>query len=157
MERLCDDCGSLVNGNVEFCPVCGAFMKSAVDLGKSAPDIPARPASPIPPAQTGFGFGFGSTGGANIGQNSGFGTPQYGRNTTQSTPATETMSMGQWVGIIIACTFLGIVSIILNIIWGFSNTTPEPRKSYCRAMLVINFISYFLVFGFFAFIISLVD
>lgn len=153
MERLCDECGSLVNGNVEFCPVCGAFMKSAVDLGKSAPDIPARPASPAAPTQTGFGFG--STGGSGVGQNSGFGTPQYGRNITQSTPATETMSMGQWVGIIIACTFLGVVSLILNIIWGFSNTTPEPRRSYCRAMIVINILAQLLVFGLFGLLINM--
>ncbi|MDE6728604.1 MAG: hypothetical protein K2J80_11805 [Oscillospiraceae bacterium] len=149
MERFCDECGSLVNGNVEFCPVCGAFMKSAVDLGKSAPDIPARPAAPT---QTGFGFG--SPSGSGVGQNAGYGAPQYGQNITQSTSATEVMSMGQWVGIIIACTFLGIVSLILNIIWGFSNTTPEPRRSYCRAMIVINILSYLLAFGLLGLLIS---
>ena len=43
MERVCEKCGSLVSGDVKFCPSCGAPMQSAVDLGK--PENIARAAN----------------------------------------------------------------------------------------------------------------
>ena len=44
MERVCEKCGSLVSGDVKFCPSCGAPMQSAVDLGK--PETSPQPIQP---------------------------------------------------------------------------------------------------------------
>lgn len=125
MERLCDKCGSLVGGNVKFCPMCGAPMKSAVDLGKDD----ARPDSGLPQRVDT--------------QNSGYSAPQYGRNITPSSPQQgQAMTTGQWFGTILLCTILGPISLILTIVWGFSSSTPEPKRSFCKAMFIVSIIMY---------------
>lgn len=52
-------------------------------------------------------------------------------------PADRPMTVGQWVGTILLTTCLGTISFILLLVWGFSNTTPETKKNYCRAMLIV--------------------
>lgn len=129
MERLCGNCGALIGGSAKFCPNCGAPMKSAVDLGKR--DAPGDP---------NFGCG-------NI-PTSGYSAPQYGRSYNPYAPQNvpvETLTASQWVGTFIVCTCLGIISLIINIIWGFCSDMPEPRRSFARGMLVINIIG--IVFG----------
>ena len=127
MERLCEKCGSLVSGDVKFCPVCGEPMKSAVDLGKT---------DAMPPVQQSYGNQPVNQ------QNNGYSAPQYGQNIAPSNNAqNQTMTMGQWVGTILLCTFLGTISLILNLVWGFSSSTPEPKRSYCRAMLIVYLIT----------------
>lgn len=128
MERICEHCRSLVSGDVRFCPVCGSPMKSAVDLGKR--DDPTR---------TNFGSGDIPT--------SGYGAPQYGQSYNPYNPnivPSEMLTAGQWLGTFIVCTCLGPISVILNIIWGFCSDMPEPRRSFSRAMLLINIIGIVL-------------
>lgn len=131
MERLCGRCGSLVSGNVKFCPMCGEFLTGAVDLGKE--DV-------MPPVQQ-------QQQNYEVQQNYGYSAPQYGNNNNliRNTRQNQTMTTGQWVGTIILCTMLGIISMILNIIWGFGSDTPEPKRSFCRAMLIMNIVGYVLV------------
>ena len=124
MERLCDKCGSLVGGNVKFCPLCGNPMKSAVNLGKDDD----RSDSELPkPVDT---------------QNSGYSAPQYGRSIMPSSPQSQTMTTVQWLGTILLCTVLGPISLILTIVWGFSSSTPEPKRSFCKAMFIVSIIMY---------------
>ena len=89
MERFCDKCGSFVNGDVKFCPVCGAQMKSAVDLGKTEQQVQPN-------------YGYGNQPNGTSRQNNGYGA---------------------------------------RIVWGFGSATPEPKRSFCRAMIVVNIIS----------------
>ena len=101
MERLCGKCGSLVSGEVRFCPLCGEPLKSAVNLHKE---------DAMPPVQ--------QSGGGDLPtvieqQNYGYSAPQYNRNIVPS-PQSRTMTTGQWVGTILLCTILGPISLILN-------------------------------------------
>ena len=143
MERICTECGGLVSGNARFCPVCGSPMKSAVDLGKQQSDIPAG------------GLGSGVAGnnantGNSVGSMSGYGAPQYSNSgipqidssdhRSYNSTGFEFMSTGEWFLTIVVCTFFGIVSLILNIIWGFGSNSCEPRRSYCKAMFFVSII-----------------
>ena len=140
MERICSECGALVSGNARFCPVCGSPMKSAVDLGKQD-DRPA-----------GGGLGSASNGnsGNSVGSVTGYGVPQYSSsgipqidssdNSKNHSTGYEFMSTGEWILTIVVCTFFGIVSLILNIIWGFGSNSCEPRRSYCKAMFFVSII-----------------
>ena len=133
MERFCEKCGSLISGDVKFCPSCGEPMKSAVDLGK---------ADATPLVQPNYGYGNQPN---YVNQpNYGYGAPQYGQNIVPASTQYEQMTTGQWVGTIIVCSFFGIVSFILNIVWGFGSTTSEPKRSFCRGMFVVNIIGYVL-------------
>ena len=124
MERVCEKCGSLVSGDVKFCPSCGAPMQSAVDLGKAE-------TSPQP-IQPHYGY--------TNNTNSGYGAPQYGQTPNSNTVPQNTMTTGQWIGTILLCTCLGIISLILNIVWGFSSSTPEPKRGFCRGMFFAELI-----------------
>ena len=60
------------------------------------------------------------------------------------------MTTGQWVGTYILCTWFGIISIILCIVWGFADNGPKTaKKNFCRAMLIINIIGIVIgiIFG----------
>lgn len=51
MERFCDKCGTLVQGEGKFCPSCGAPLDSAVDLSKpAAPATEPMQSTPVHPA-----------------------------------------------------------------------------------------------------------
>lgn len=141
MERICRECGSLVNGEAKFCPVCGKLMERAVDLGKHDDNMPA---------QTGVIVNVPV--GNEVGPVQGYGAPQYGtggipqinRGSQQNNLAYEHMSTGEWFLTIAVCTFFGIVSLILNIVWGYGSNTPEPKRSFCRAMFYVSLISNIL-------------
>ena len=140
MERFCNRCGSLVTGDVKFCPNCGELMQGAVDLGK---------ADAMPPAGQNYGYGVQPNYGNQPIERSGYGysTPQYGNNNNNIAPGgaqNGTMTTSQWLGTIILCTFFGMISLVLNIVWGFGSNTPEPKRSFCRAMLIVNIIGYVL-------------
>lgn len=133
MEKVCEQCGSLVSGNVKFCPVCGAYMPGAVDLGK--PDVQ----SDIMP-NGGQTYDY-------TGRDTGYSPPQYGQNINNIAPSAQqqqSMSTGEWFVTIFLCSALGIVSVILNIVWGVDMKTSEPKRSFCRAMLIFNILSSIL-------------
>ena len=149
MERICRECGSLVNGDARFCPVCGKPMERAVDLGKQNGDVmpPQSTQYPAPvvmnaPVQTGN----------SVNASAGYGAPQYGsggvpqniQQPTRPIGGYEQMTTGEWVLTIIVCSFFGLISLILNIVWGFSSSTPEPKRTYCRASFYISIVSTIL-------------
>lgn len=129
MERLCEQCGALVSGSVKFCPVCGAFMHGAVDLGKPEQQDVMPPGVQSSNRPAGYDSG-----------NYGYSAPQFNTNIT---PRQQEMKMttGEWFVTIFLCSSLGLVSFILNLVWGFGTNTAEPRRSYCRAKLVFSLIS----------------
>lgn len=87
--------------------------------------------------------------------------PNYGTQTTtayadnrsfNSAPAPfsgQEMTLGQWVGTVICCTWFGIISLILSIVWAVSSDTPIAKKRYCQAMIIIQCISVALSIIFF--------
>lgn len=66
----------------------------------------------------------------------------YGQGYQQpyAAPAEAPMSVGSWVGTILLTTCLGIISIILLLVWAFSNDVNIAKKNYCRAMLIVYLI-----------------
>ena len=123
MERVCEKCGALVSGDVKFCPSCGEPMQGAVDLGKAVE---------APTVQTNYAEQ----------QSYGYSTPQYGQNIAPSSNMQgQRMTTGQWIGTIILCTWFGLISFILNIVWAFGSTTPEPKRSFCRALFIMEIVA----------------
>ena len=58
------------------------------------------------------------------------------------------MKISAYIRVFAAIIFFGIISMILNIVWGYSSNTPEPKRSFCRAMLIFNIVGYVLaIFG----------
>lgn len=55
-------------------------------------------------------------------------------------PAEKPMGVGSWVGTILLTTCLGVISLILLLVWAFSNDVPIAKKNYCRAMLIVELI-----------------
>lgn len=136
MERFCDKCGSLVSGDVKFCPTCGSQMLGAVDLGKSTADIMpqgqmTQMQQPLQPMQQNYGY----TGN----QSMGYGAPQYGQTYGQNVPAVQ-MTTGQWIGTILLCTCFGLISFILTAVWAFSDSTPEPKRGFCKGYFFVQLI-----------------
>ncbi len=149
MQRVCSKCGTLVTGDGDFCPSCGSSLPSVVDLNKNGASQSAQYGAP--------------------GQNSyQGGTPNYGTPTSttyansgstqysQPIPNQE-MTLGQWVATVICCTWFGIISLILCIVWGFSDSTPTAKKNYCRAMLILQVIGIVLYIIFLIVFISILS
>ena len=148
MERVCPKCGTLVTNDGAFCPECGTKLESAVDLTKPQSE-PVQPIStpvqptpaPIPQASVPMQN--------NYQQPMGYPNPvpQYQQNFNNA-PAPEPyehMSVGSWVGTVILTSWFGFISLILLFVWGFGNGTPQPKKNYCRAMLIFELIAFILV------------
>ena len=125
MERFCDKCGTLVQGEGKFCPTCGAPLESAVDLTKPA-GAPVQPmqSTPVPP----MGNTYQNPNAAQM--------PSYPQsyNNASAPERTENMTVGQWV-LTVFLSSLGIIGIILLFIWAFSDT-PQPKKNFARGMLI---------------------
>lgn len=138
MERFCEKCGTLVQGEGKFCPSCGAPLDSAVDLGK-----PAAPTAPsTEPMQSTPANSYASPNSAQMPS-----YPQsYNNGVTQE--RTENMTVGQWA-LTIFLSSLGIIGIILLFVWGFSSDTPQPKKNYARGMLIIDAIMIGVVIVFY--------
>lgn len=125
MERFCDKCGTLVQGEGKFCPSCGATLESAVDLNK-----PAAPTTE-PMQYTPEGNPYTSSNAAQM--------PSYPQsyNSGGMTERTENMTVKQWA-LTIFLSSLGLIGIILLFVWGFSSDTPQPKKNYARGMLLME-------------------
>lgn len=163
MERICRECGSLVNGDAKFCPVCGKVMERAVELTKPLTKQQAD-VMPQPPMSQNFAPVQQQIPN-NVGTSAGYGAPQYGaggvpqniRQPTRPINGYEQMTTGEWILTIIVGSFFGIISLILNIVWGFGESTPEPKKSFCKAMFIVNIIQTVLgcILGFIFFAMAL--
>ncbi|MBD5113085.1 MAG: zinc ribbon domain-containing protein [Ruminococcaceae bacterium] len=130
MERFCDKCGSLVSGEGTFCPNCGAVMPSAVSLDK--------PASTVTPTSDFIGNQSNEQQTYNQIPTNQAQMPVYPQsyNNNGMQQNYQQMSVGSWVGtIILSC--LGIIGLIFLFIWAFDSSTPQPKKNYARAYLLI--------------------
>lgn len=140
MERFCSKCGSLVSGDGKFCPKCGEPMESAVDLSKpssqpvsSADNMPyAQQSTPVNPAPAPYSQQntYNTTG--NYAQ-----MPNYPMNNNAPAEKVENMTVGQWVGTVLLTSCIPIVSLVLLFVFAFGDS-PQPKKNYCRAMLIIT-------------------
>ncbi len=145
MERFCDKCGTLVSGDGEFCPSCGARLEGAVSssgVNLNKPGVePMMPSMPTPtptPTQNTY-QGQSNT---NYAQQ-----PVYPQSYNQN-PAQPEMTVGNWV-LTIFLSGLGIIGIILLFVWGFSDNTPTAKKNYARAMLIWQAIAVGLIIIFY--------
>lgn len=151
MERFCSKCGTLVTGSGAFCPQCGAPLESAVDLNKPEPAPTSQPVYSQPvnpqPSQPMYSQPVQNY---NVNQGAMPNYPQnYNAQPTSMNSASEEMTAGNWALTIFLTSALGIVSWILLFVWGFSSTTPQPKKNYCRGMLIWTAISIGLVILFY--------
>lgn len=135
MERFCNNCGTLVEGDGKFCPSCGATLDSAVNLDKPAGAPSAEPMQSAP-AMSANPY-------ANNNQAQMPSYPQSYNNTSAPVNTTE-MTVGQWV-LTIFLSGLGIIGLVLLFVWGFSDSTPISKKNYARAMLIWQAIAIGLV------------
>lgn len=142
MERFCDKCGTLVSGDGEFCPSCGARLEGAVsvaspsgvDLNKPGvePMMPntSMPGTSIPtPTPTPTPNTYQGQSAPNYGQQ-----PVYPQSYNQNMAQPE-MTVGNWV-LTIFLSGLGFIGVILLFVWAFSNDTPTAKKNYSKAMLI---------------------
>ena len=151
MERFCEKCGSLVSGDGEFCPSCGARMSSAfsnnsignvggVDLSKQGDSMPNNSYSGgyQSPYQNGQPAPVNNTysGQSNYNGQVYPGQTYNGINNAQN----QVMSVGEWA-LTIFLSGLGIIGIVLLFIWAFDSTTPQNKKNYARAMLIFEAIA----------------
>lgn len=151
MERVCPKCGTLVSGEGTFCPECGTHLDNVIDL--NAPQSIDRPVSiPAPTPMPTNGYTQNAEAAPNpasMGYNQ---IPQYPQsyNNAPVEEPQEKMSVGAWVGTVILTTWFWPISLIILLVWAFGNT-PQPKKNYCRAMLIFQLIA--LILGVVAFVV----
>lgn len=103
-----------------------------------SPSAPVPPVSPVPPTgQANMNYQqYGSSPAPASGGS--YGTmPNYPQNMNVNSSNSQDMSVGQWVGTCLLGSCLGIISLILLFVWAFGDT-PQPKKNYARAMLIIQ-------------------
>ncbi len=138
MERVCPKCGTLVSGEGIFCPECGTRLDNVVDLNSpQSIDRPVSIPAPTPMPTNNFTQNTASAGYNQIPQ-----YPQSYNNASVEEPQ-EKMSVGAWLGTIILTTWFSFISLIILLVWAFGNT-PQPKKNYCRAMLIFQLIAVIL-------------
>lgn len=147
MERVCPKCGTLVTNDGAFCPECGTKLESAVDLTKPQSEPVQQVSAPVQPTPVNIPQ-------ASVPMQNNFQQPmgypnpaplyQQGYNNAPAPERYEHMSVGAWVGTVILTTWFGLISLILLFVWGFGSTTPQPKKNYCRAMLIFELIALIL-------------
>lgn len=84
-------------------------------------------------------------------------TQQPGMHGAAPQADAEKLTTAQWFGTLILSTCLGVISIVLLILWGFSEGSREPRRSFARAMLIMVPIIHLLSFVGIGVILSLLD
>jgi len=139
MERFCNKCGKLVNGDGIFCPNCGEKLEGAVDLTKPSSSV----SDVMPTVSTNSTNNTYSTNTTNSsstyqGQMPNYSQPVYPMNTGMNQSAE--MTTGQWA-LTIFLSGLGIIGIILLFVWAFGSDTQPNKRNYARGMLILYAIS----------------
>lgn len=71
--------------------------------------------------------------------------PQQQAQYAYAAPVTDgrevPMTVGQYVGTFIVCSWFGIISLILCIVWAFSSESSTSKKNFCRAILITELIA----------------
>ncbi len=153
MERLCKACGSLVNGDGQFCPNCGETLESAVNLSKptDAAEQASMPAAGAPAANVTSNVPTMSTTTYNTSGNQGT-MPNYTNvNVNLTAPINnEEMTLKDWVWTLILPYLVGMVTcgigqFIMWIVWACSNSIPIAKKRFAQAQLIFMAISFAIV------------
>lgn len=142
MQRICSKCNTLVTGEGSFCPNCGATLPAAVDLDKQPASQSVQFTSPAQDPHQASMPDYGTQT-----------TTTYANNQTYNAApapaANQEMTLGQWVGTVICCTWFGIISLILSIVWAVGADTPIAKKRYCQAMIILQCIGIALTIIFY--------
>ncbi len=153
MERLCKACGSLVNGDGQFCPNCGETLESAVDLAKptasSAQGMPTAEPAPSVTVTSNVPTMSGTT--YNTSGNQGT-MPNYTNvNVNLTTPINnEEMTLKDWIWTLLLPYLVGMVTcglgqFVMWIVWACSNSIPIAKKRFAQAQLIFMAISFAIV------------
>ena len=142
MQRICPKCNTLVTGEGSFCPSCGAPLPAAVDLDKQPASQSVQFTAPAQDPHRAEMPNYGT-------QTSTTYANSQSYNSAPAPVSGQEMTLGQWVGTVICCTWFGIISLILSIVWAVSADTPIAKKRYCQAMIIIQCISIALVIVFY--------
>ncbi len=137
MERFCHSCGSLVSGDGRFCTQCGSDLDEikGVSLEKPVSQVEATQIEATPVVDNNANY-------TNNTYTDEHAAPYVNPTNAVVPPAGyQSLTLGQWVGTILLTSCLGIVSLILLFIWAFSDT-PEPKKTFCRGMLIVQGIMF---------------
>lgn len=137
MSKTCNNCGNIMDDDANICSRCGTQF---IALQGAAPEQAEQPANNSSYPQTQYQ------------QQQQYGAFQqpYGQGYQQpyqpyNASAEKPMSVGSWVGTILLTSMFGVISLILLLIWAFSNDVPLAKKNYCRAMLIVELIAVGLV------------
>ena len=150
MERFCKACGSLVEGDGQFCPNCGEALESAVNLSKPADsNQAAAPVTPAPAVTSNVPTMSSTT--YNTAGNQGT-MPNYTNvNVNLTAPiSNEEMSLKDWVWTLLLPYLIGLVTCgigqwVMLIVWACSNSIPIAKKRYAQANLIFYAISIAIV------------
>lgn len=138
MSKTCQNCGNIFDDNTNVCPRCGMqYIESASTpqpVENPYNQAPQQPQTYQQPYQQSYQQNY---------QQPNYYNQQYQQQYNYST--NDQMTLGSWVGTILLTHLLGIISIILLFVWGFSDTTPPAKKTYCRAMLIYEAVMFGLV------------
>lgn len=151
MQRVCTRCNTLVTTDGAFCPSCGEPLPAAVELKKETQSVNSQTVYSGQSLQPNYGApaqqNYNQTSFNQQGYTEHQGTmPNYNTSYNAAPISASTnnseLTLGQWVGTILLCTMLGLISIILCIVWAVGNDVPIAKKRYCQAMLIVYAISF---------------
>lgn len=131
MSKTCTNCGSLMDDDANICSRCGTQYIALQGAQPAADAGGYQQPQQMPPYQQQQQY-------QQYQQPYGQG---YQQPYQQYSAAEKPMGVGSWVGTILLTTCLGLISLILLFVWGFSNDVPIAKKNYCRAMLIVELIA----------------
>lgn len=111
MAKRCVKCGTFLTDAERFCPNCGENVNS--DMSATVPVQQYQQYQQY--------------------QQPGIQPPPV----SYTAPAEPPMTLKRWIGTLLLTNCLGIISIILLFVWGFSSG-PKERQDYCKAMLIVK-------------------
>lgn len=136
MSKTCKNCGNTFEDHMNICPRCGMQYVEDTAPQYSNPQNNNMAQNTNPYAQSNY-------------TQPGYGQQSYQQPAYQAYPApvpvSEQMTVGNWIATILLTHCLGIISLILLFVWGFSDNVPMAKKNYCRAMLIFEAIAVGLV------------
>lgn len=120
MSKTCQNCGNIFEDTANVCPRCGMqYIEAPNETVNNNPYQSYQ--QPQPQPQTYY--------------NQSYQQP-YQQGYSVPVQSDSQMTLGSWVGTVLLTHMLGFISIILLFVWGFSDSTPPAKKTYCRAMLI---------------------
>lgn len=136
MSKTCKNCGNIFEDHMNICPRCGMQFVEDTAAQYVNPQTNNTAQNPAPYTQQGYPQ-------QNYGQQT-YQPPGY-QAYPAPVPVSEQMTVGNWIATILLTHCLGIISLILLFVWGFSDNVPMAKKNYCRAMLIFEAIAVGLV------------